>query len=127
MNTKRFIFSFMMVSVALWTFAQPISNRERDRLLQQVKENYTKTEVMIPMRDGVKLHTSIYTPIDSTENHPILICRTSYGTGSGENYYPLGKLNENSSYAKAKYIIVDQDVRGRYLSEGKFVQIRILI
>ena len=73
MNTKRFIFSFMMVSVALWTFAQSISNRERDRLLQQVKENYTKTEVMIPMRDGVKLHTSIYTPIDSTENHPILI------------------------------------------------------
>ena len=68
MNTKRFIFSFMMVSVALWTFAQSISNRERDRLLQQVKENYTKTEVMIPMRDGVKLHTSIYTPIDSTEN-----------------------------------------------------------
>ena len=128
MNAKRLFFSLMMVSVAFLSFAQSGKNPrlERERMLQQIRESYTKTEVMIPMRDGVKLHTSIYAPKDSTNTHPILICRTSYGTGSGENHYPLGQLSEQSNYSKAKYIIVEQDVRGRYLSEGEFVQIRPL-
>jgi len=106
--------------------APPPGFNDREKMLQAVKENYTKREVMIPMRDGVCLHTSIYEPKDNSTKHPILMERTSYGTGSGENYFPTGKLSESSHYGKAKYIIVYQDVRGRYLSEGEFVQVRPL-
>ena len=98
----------------------------KEQMLKEIKDRYIKQEVMVPMRDGVKLHTSIYIPRDSTERHPILLSRTSYGTGSGEDYFPMGKLSESSYYGKAKYILVYQDVRGRYFSEGEFVQVRPL-
>ena len=77
MNTKRLIFSFMMLAVALTAMAQRRGG-DYAKMMEEVKKNYTKQEVMIPMRDGVKLHTSIYTPTDSTERHPILMLRTAY-------------------------------------------------
>lgn len=125
MNTKRFLIGLLSSLMTVLSFAQnpPI---DREKMLQAIKDRYTKREVMIPMRDGVKLHTSIYEPKDQGEKHPILMERTSYGTGSGDNYYPMGRLSETSNYGKAKYILVYQDVRGRYLSEGEFVQVRPL-
>ena len=87
--------------------------------------NYYKLEKMIPMRDGVKLFTSFYIPKDSTEKHPFLITRTPYScapygpdkfTGIWESY--------KMAYLKEKYIIVTQDVRGRYMSEGVFMDVR---
>lgn len=126
MNTKRLIVGLFFAFMTALSFAQGNQVSERERILQEVKDNYTKREVMIPMRDGVKLHTSIYEPKDNSEKHPILMERTSYGTGSGEDYWSTGKLVETSPYGKAKYIIVYQDVRGRYYSEGEFVQVRPL-
>lgn len=75
-----------------------------------VKEQYDKAEAQVTMRDGIKLFTSIYTPRDKTEPHPILIIRTPYNSESNEkNYsYRLGNLNH---LLKEKYIIVFQDVR----------------
>jgi len=89
-----------------------------------LKQVYDKMEIYITMRDGVKLFTSIYTPKDRTEKHPVLMTRTPYNIEPGGpdqfNYFVQGY----SRYTDEKYIMVFQDVRGRYMSEGTFEDIR---
>ncbi|HLO59528.1 MAG TPA: CocE/NonD family hydrolase [Bacteroidales bacterium] len=90
--------------------------------------HYAKMEKYITMRDGVKLFTSIYYPKDNTENHPILITRTPYSCSP----YGEDKMNNawNSymiAYMHEGYILVTQDVRGRWMSEGQFVNVRPFI
>ena len=86
-----------------------------------IADNYTKIERMIPMRDGVKLFTSIYIPKDTNEKYPFLMERTPYSCAPyGENNLPKGFLGPNKLLMHEKYIFVSQDVRGRYRSEGKF-------
>ena len=87
-----------------------------------VEQNYTKKEVYIPMRDGTKLFTIIYTPkdISKTNKYPIIMNRTCYSIAPyGENNFRK-KLSPNKFIEKEKYIFVFQDVRGRYMSEGTF-------
>ena len=87
--------------------------------------NYSKKELTITMRDGVKLFTNLYIPKDKTTQHPILMTRTPYSCAPyGENNY--GKIwnSARSYFAKEQYIIVQQDVRGRWMSEGSFVDVR---
>jgi len=85
-----------------------------------MRDNYVKREVRIPMRDGVRLFTSIYTPKDSTVNYPILMERTPYSAGPyGADAFPY-RLGPNNGLMREKYIFVYQDVRGRYMSEGNF-------
>lgn len=87
--------------------------------------NYTKKEVMIPMRDGVKLFTSIYIPNSNEELHPFLINRTPYTSSPyGEKNYRAFYANHYIKYAKENYILVMQDVRGRWMSEGAFEDVR---
>ena len=89
------------------------------------KENYTKKEVYIPMRDGVKLFTSFYIPKDKNEKHPFLITRTPYSCAPyGEDKYLPIWSGYKSAYVKENYIFVMQDVRGRYMSEGVFEDVR---
>lgn len=85
-----------------------------------VRDHYTKQEVMIPMRDGTKLYTAIYAPKNTDATYPILLQRTPYGSG------PYGPTIRNSigptrEFAKDGFIIVYQDVRGRYMSEGHHI------
>jgi len=83
-----------------------------------VKENFTKTETDIVMRDGIKLHTVIYIPKDQSKALPFLMERTPYSAGPyGEDKFPR-RVGPNESLMKEKYIFVYQDVRGRYMSEG---------
>src|SRR5512139_3907369 len=90
-----------------------------------VRQNYTKHEYMIPMRDGVKLFTSVYVPKDTTEKHPILMTRTPYSVGPyGPDNYHRWLSNLMRQYMKRNYIMVYQDVRGRFMSEGEFVNVR---
>ncbi|MFC4261806.1 CocE/NonD family hydrolase [Ferruginibacter yonginensis] len=87
--------------------------------------NYTKKEVYIPMRDGVKLFTSFYIPNDNTEPHPFLLTRTPYSCAPyGEKNYATIWATYKKAYLKEGYIIVTQDVRGRYMSEGVFEDVR---
>lgn len=89
-----------------------------------VKDHYAKSELHIPMRDGVKLYTAVYTPKDQGR-FPILLRRTPYGCAPyGPSAYPefLGPLK----FAEEKFIFVWQDVRGRFMSEGEFVDVRPL-
>ncbi len=89
-----------------------------------VKEHYTKYEYRIPMRDGVHLFTSVYVPKDSSHSYPFLIERTPYSVSPyGVDQYRT-HLGPSPDFDKAGYIFVFQDVRGRYMSEGRFVEMR---
>ncbi len=91
-----------------------------------IKDHYRKIERYITMRDGVRLFTSIMIPKDSSEVHPILMTRTPYSCA------PYGEDQFNPElwqrywryYLREGYIFVTQDVRGRWMSEGQFVDIR---
>ncbi len=89
------------------------------------RENYIKKEIYIPMRDGVRLFTSIYMPADSTEAHPILMGRSPYSCAPyGEKWDARYWKSYLKNYAHEKYIFVLQDVRGRWMSEGVFQDVR---
>ena len=93
-----------------------------------ILNNYTKQESNITMRDGVRLFTSIYIPKDKTEKHPILITRTPYSCAPyGANAFKPFWQSYLKEYLKENYIMVIQDVRGRFMSEGNFEDIRPFI
>ncbi len=87
----------------------------------QTKIEYVRREVMIPMRDGVKLYTVIYTPSNAKESVPILMQRTPYGSEDAPNPDSISYVKD---MAEEGYIFVTQDIRGRYKSEGQFVMNR---
>ena len=104
-----FCFGFAALAIAP-TGAQPPS----------VKTRYEKREVMIPMRDGVKLFTIIYSPRDVSRTYPFLMTRTGYGIPPyGDEYRAV--LGPNAAFTDEGYIFVYQDTRGRFRSEGEFV------
>lgn len=92
-----------------------------------VHQNYTKQEILIPMRDGIKLFTTIYAPKNQTEKHPILMVRTPYSVAPYGSAFSTRLQNPHwANYLREGYILVLQDVRGCYMSEGKFVDVRPL-
>jgi putative CocE/NonD family hydrolase len=92
--------------------------------LEAVKANYTKYEHRIPMRDGKKLFTAVYVPKDTSQKYPIMMTRTPYSVGP----YGIDRYRDNLGpshfFAQSGYIFVYQDVRGRWMSEGTFVNMR---
>ena len=82
---------------------------------------FERREEMIPARDGVSLHTLIFTPKDQTEALPILMSRTPYGIGQSTSD---GLNHRYTELVKDGYIFVLQDIRGRYGSEGQFLMNR---
>jgi len=94
-----------------------------------VKSHYTKYEFRIPMRDGKRLFTSVYVPKTGAfpadpGPYPFLMDRTPYSVAPyGEDKYPT-RLGPSDEFEKSGYIFVYQDVRGRYMSEGTFVEMR---
>jgi len=139
---KHLLFALSML-VALGSTAQEVPQvyKETQRAKQQavanqamapaereawVKANYTKKEYQIAMRDGKKLFTAVYTPNDAAEKHPFLLNRTPYTCAP----YGEDKMNPRLwethwfNYLKEGYIFVIQDVRGRFMSEGDFEDVR---
>ena len=100
------------------------AQQQASELAQYIKANYTKREVMIPMRDGVKLFTAIYSPKDASQPYPILLGRTPYTVAPYglDSYKDL--LGPSARFAYEGYIFVYQDVRGKWMSEGDFVDVR---
>jgi putative CocE/NonD family hydrolase len=91
---------------------------------ESVRATYTKFEFKVPMRDGVKLHTAVYVPKDDSRPYPFLLTRTPYSCQPyGVDKYPES-LRPGPQFMKAGYIFVVQDVRGRWMSEGEFVNMR---
>jgi putative CocE/NonD family hydrolase len=111
-NNQRFVINFQRNEI-----------RAPEYSLTHIREIYTKKEVYITMRDGVKLFTSIYMPKDTSHTHPILIERTPYLAERREDSYN-SFLTRQTEYVKEGYILVRQDVRGKYMSEGEFTDVR---
>lgn len=92
-------------------------------LATYISENYTKQEHMIPMRDGVKLYTAVFLPKDTSKTYPVMMKRTPYSCGPyGADKFP-SMLGPSDHFVRAGYIFVNQDVRGRFMSEGTFEQV----
>jgi uncharacterized protein len=113
------LFNFFIISVL--TFSLHSQKLISDSVF--IRKNYVKREVSIPMRDGIKLFTSIYTPKDKKKKYPIMLSRTPY------TVQPYGKDKyrtsiQNPTMMRDGYIFVFQDVRGRWMSEGDFVDVR---
>src|SRR3989442_6765009 len=88
-----------------------------------VREHYTKYEYRIPMRDGVRLFTSVLVPKDTSTTYPILLTRTPFGV-SPYGVDEQGALSlQSEALLGAGYIFVRQDVRGRLMSEGTFTHV----
>jgi len=89
-----------------------------------IRQNFTKIERTIPMRDGVKLFTAIYIPKEKSKKYPFLLNRTPYTVAPyGENNFKTS-LGPSSVLLKEGFIYVYQDVRGKWMSEGEFVDVR---
>jgi putative CocE/NonD family hydrolase len=113
------------MTFALSVFGQPGSmTKEQRELADYIKSHYTKTEAMVPMRDGVKLFVCIYEPKEKKQKYPIMFDRTPYSVGpyGKDNYKTL--LGPDELFAREGYIFVYGDVRGRYMSEGEFEDVR---
>jgi len=111
----------LLILINLWSLLLIAQNADSIWIVN----NYTKMERQITMRDGIKLFTSIYVPKDNSEDHPILITRTPYscrpyGADKFYNYWDTYQ----KAYFREGFIMVIQDVRGRWMSEGEFVNIR---
>jgi putative CocE/NonD family hydrolase len=96
---------------------------------RDLRASYTKHEYRIPMRDGTRLFTVVYVPKDSGKSYPFLVNRTPYSAGVhaegelhyGQDWFPT-QIGPSKEFEDAGYIFVKQDVRGRYMSEGKWVE-----
>jgi len=116
----------LLVLSAFTSFAQAPATLtpQQQEIAEYIKSNYTKREVSIPMRDGIKLFTAIYEPKETKEKYPIMFNRTCYSVGP----YGLDKfrtsLGPDELFPREGYIFVYQDVRGRYMSEGEFEDVR---
>lgn len=124
-----------MFSILILLLGQKISQRPNFALLRWTRvlpalwhreinsSLFSKTDVMIPMRDGVRLHTEIYIPKDITQKLPLILTRTPYGTSPDIQGYS-NLLNFYLEMFADGYIFVVQDIRGRYGSEGQFIMLR---
>jgi len=112
MKALYLILVFLLVSATAW--AQ--NDQTADSLY--MRQNYDKVEYRIPMRDGAKLFTVVYVPKDKTKKHAFLINRTCYNASEYADYKTYG--HPSKYLVQDGYIIVFQDVRGRYMSDGVF-------
>jgi putative CocE/NonD family hydrolase len=107
--------------MGVWSLAAGANGQGMARM--DLPSLFEKREVMIPMRDGVKLHTEIYTPKGAKEALPIFLERTPYGISAEDQGYSH-KLYSYAHMFADGYVFVFQDIRGRYGSEGQFVMNR---
>jgi len=118
--TLRTLIAFLALLPGIALTAQDQTG-SADKAAEFVRSNYTKVDYRIPMRDGVKLFTSVYAPRDLSRSYPILLVRTPYSVEPyGGTNYP-DELGPSRSFEREGFIFVYQDVRGRYLSEGEFI------
>lgn len=117
----------MRIPPLLLLAAAALAQQTPAQRVAAVRETYTKFEYRIPMRDGVKLFTSVYIPKDvfgDGRTYPILLTRTPYNVAPyGIDQYRAG-VGPSELFEKEKFIFAYQDVRGRFMSEGQYVLIR---
>jgi len=120
---KKFIL-LTFLSFFLYTSCNSLEENKQDTY---VADNYTKQEVTIAMRDGTRLHTTIYSPKDTSKEYPILMQRTPYSSAPYGAEKMKTKIGPNIHLMKEGNIVVYQDVRGRWMSEGVYDNMRAYI
>jgi putative CocE/NonD family hydrolase len=119
MSRITFLLSFLLLFCCTILVAQDLKDYP--------EQHYDKAEYQIEMRDGVKLHTTVYTPKDQSQSYPILMKRTPYSSRPyGADKFP-SRLGPNKYLMQDGYIFVYQDVRGRWNSEGDYDNMRPII
>ena len=124
-NRQVWSASLYLLLISFQVFAQPKINEDS----LYIRKNYTKIERQIPMRDGVRLFTSIYIPknISEARTYPVMLNRTPYSVAPyGEKLFKTS-IGPSMNFARDGYIIAYQDVRGKYMSEGDFEAYRPFI
>lgn len=121
MNRKSNIFRFgaLLLFFHLTTLTQLVAQQVNQDSLY-IRQNYVKQVHQIPMRDGKKLYTVVYSPKDTSKKYPMLMNRTPYSVGPYNEAYKTS-VGPSSALMRDGYIFVYQDVRGTYMSEGDFV------
>lgn len=116
------------LSLVIFSGVVPLLASSQAQTIQEyIPANYSKQEVDIPMRDGITLHTTIYSPKDQSRKYPIIMTRTPYSSKPyGLNQFPSspGGMAANERLLKEGNIFVKQDVRGRWMSDGDFDNMR---
>jgi putative CocE/NonD family hydrolase len=120
---KKFI---LLTVLSFFLYISCNSSKEKKEE-NYVVDNYTKQEVTIAMRDGTKLHTTIYSPKDTSKKYPILMQRTPYSSAPYGDEKMKTKIGPNIHLMKEGNIVVYQDVRGRWMSEGVYDNMRAYI
>jgi putative CocE/NonD family hydrolase len=122
--TQRNHGMLMLLLGCVATWMTGMQTRESLAETPSVRARYTKYEYRVPMRDGVKLFTSVYVPKDASEPYPFLLRRSPYSCKPyGVDQYP-DRLGPSDELCESGYIFVFQDVRGRWMSEGELVNMR---
>ncbi len=134
MKNVRFRSLFLVAVLSIFCiFPQLVAAQQTEaqrELAEYIRDKYTKREVYITVRDGVKLFTSIYEPKNRSQKYPILLNRTPYAVRPYDKDVKKdddrfkGSLGPDMLFAREGYIFVYQDVRGRWMSEGQFEDVR---
>ena len=119
------LFSVLLVGLFIFTSCENTSDEAQKDTY--ILDNYDLAEVDIPMRDGVKLHTVIFTPKDKSKTYPILMQRTPYNASPYRRGEMRSVIGPNKHLMREGNIIVYQDVRGRWMSEGVYDNMRAFI
>ncbi|HEV2493436.1 MAG TPA: CocE/NonD family hydrolase [Terriglobia bacterium] len=125
---------FGVLAVLVFVFSAPLAAQDRqtideqrrkaEELREYIKANYTKSEYLAPMRDGVHLFIAVYAPKNASKRYPIWMMRTPYTVAPyGVDDY-RGSLGPSEFFVRDGYIFAYCDVRGRGKSEGKFEHVR---
>lgn len=122
MLPRRLHYPMMLVLGIFW--AGVVRGEVPENPSQYIRQHYTKKNYQIPMRDGVRLYTIVYSPNDTTKTYPLLMTRTPYGIHPYDEDKSRATLGPNPHFILEQYIFVYQDVRGCYLSEGTFENVR---
>lgn len=115
---------YFAVLVCMLLARTPAFAQAAEDSLATIRRQYVRQDHKIAMRDGARLYTVVYAPRDRSRRYPILMMRTPYGVGPYEAGSYRSKLGPNPHFVKEGYIFVYQDVRGRYMSEGEFENMR---
>ncbi len=124
MKSKRSYATCLLSVVAFGLLSLTSQTGARPSTPVDIKDRYVKSEHQIQMRDGVKLFTVVYAPKDASQKYPILMTRTPYSAGPyGAGSY-RSSLGPSPAFVDEGYIFVYQDVRGTFMSEGEFEDVR---
>jgi len=124
MSFKHLGHTLLVVCLVGLSFASQAFEKKSTERADYIRDNYTKFEYSIVMRDGIELFTAVYSPNNTSKSYPMMMQRTPYRVAPyGSDRYKT-RLGPDAQFEKDGFIFVFQDVRGKFLSQGKYINMR---